>query len=167
MSVSSDPLWKTCSCWLCCEIWTKGKNKKTSPPPLIKIHTETSCLNSGLKKIPYHVISDGNFATCPIIAGATIRREQEVGREVIDFGVALNAGVATSIHTEIRKRAHGQRNIDSPVRSHHSFYQSIRTCVAWLNPAAIFDDWAQLLRITLVTNLTVVILTSRMGVRKT
>lgn len=34
---------------------------------------------------PYHVITDGNFATCPILACTTSRNHWEMGKEVVDF----------------------------------------------------------------------------------
>lgn len=34
---------------------------------------------------PYHVITDGNFATCPILACTTSRNHREMGKEVVDF----------------------------------------------------------------------------------
>lgn len=48
----------------------------------------------------YHVIPDGNFATCPILARTTTGKHRKMWKEVVNTGVALNASVTPFSNTE-------------------------------------------------------------------
>lgn len=46
---------------------------------------------------PYHVVADGDFAACAILARAARRNHWEMGEEVVNFGEALNTCVTAAI----------------------------------------------------------------------
>lgn len=46
---------------------------------------------------PYHVVTNGNFAARAILARATRCNHWEMGKEVVDFGEALDAGVTAAV----------------------------------------------------------------------
>lgn len=51
---------------------------------------------------PYHMISIGNFTTCLIFTCTTAGKQREMGKEVIDAGVAFDASVGVAVDTENR-----------------------------------------------------------------
>lgn len=46
---------------------------------------------------PYHMVTNGNFAACAILARATRCNHWEMGKEVVDFGEALDTCVTAAI----------------------------------------------------------------------
>lgn len=46
---------------------------------------------------PYHVVTNGNFAARAILARATRCNHWEMGKEVVDFGEALDTGVTAAV----------------------------------------------------------------------
>lgn len=48
------------------------------------------------------MISIGNFTTCLIFTCTTAGKQREMGKEVIDAGVAFDASVGVAVDTENR-----------------------------------------------------------------
>lgn len=65
---------------------------------------------------PYHMIPNGNFATCPILARTTSWNHWEMGKEVVNFGAALDARVTPSISAENWRKEHRTQSSITPFR---------------------------------------------------
>lgn len=62
------------------------------------------------------MIPNGNFATCPILARTTSWNHWEMGKEVVNFGAALDARVMPSFSTENWRNEHRTQSSIIPFR---------------------------------------------------